>query len=355
MTFLEATFYGNPVWRWFLALGLIISVWFALHVLLRVVIARLRGFVARTPGQLDDLLVDLLEKTRFLFILVLALYAGSLVLSLPSAAKIALRTLFILALLLQGGYWGNGLVAFFTSRFVKRKLKEDAAVATSVSALGFLAKLIIWAIVVLIALDNMGIDITALIAGLGIGGIAIALAVQNILSDLFASLSIIVDKPFVIGDYIVVGDLMGTVERIGLKTTRIRSLSGEQIVFSNSDLLSSRVRNYKRMYERRIAFSLGVTYDTGADLLERIPTMIEKIVGAQPNVRFDRCHFKSFGDFALLIETVYYMLIPDYKAYMDTQQAINLAIARKFEEEGIQFAYPTQTIYLAKSGPSEDE
>jgi len=172
------------------------------------------------------------------------------------------------------------------------------------------------------------------------------------LSDLFASLSIIVDKPFVIGDFIVIGDLRGTVERIGLKTTRIRSLSGEQIVFSNSDLLSSRVRNYKRMYERRISFSIGVTYDTNPELLERIPKMIEKIVSSQPKVRFDRCHFKSFGDFALIFETVYYMLVPDYNAYMDTQQAINLSIAREFAEEGIEFAYPTQTIYLAKGGPS---
>ncbi|HHK66961.1 mechanosensitive ion channel family protein [Candidatus Acetothermia bacterium] len=352
MTILKSMFYGNAVWRWLLSAGVIVGVWFALHVLLRILINRLRGFVAHTPGRLDDLLVDLLEKTRFLFILVLALYAGSLVLSLPVTARTALRTLFIIALLLQAGYWGNGLVAFFTSRFVKRKLKEDAAVATSLSALGFIAKFVIWAIVVLIALDNMGIDITALIAGLGIGGIAIALAVQNILSDLFASLSIIVDKPFVIGDFIVIGDLRGTVERIGLKTTRIRSLSGEQIVFSNSDLLSSRVRNYKRMYERRISFSIGVTYDTNPELLERIPKMIEKIVSSQPKVRFDRCHFKSFGDFALIFETVYYMLVPDYNAYMDTQQAINLSIAREFAEEGIEFAYPTQTIYLAKGGPS---
>jgi len=290
-----------------------------------------------------------------LFVLVLALYAGSLVLSLPSPAKSALRTLFILALLLQAGYWGNGLVTFFTSRFVKRKLKEDAAVATSVSALGFLAKFVVWSIVALIALDNMGIDITALIAGLGIGGIAIALAVQNILSDLFASLSIIVDKPFVIGDFIVVGDLMGTVERIGLKTTRIRSLSGEQIIFSNSDLLGSRVRNYKRMYERRISFSIGVAYETDPSKLKQIPKMIEEIVSSSPKVRFDRCHFKSFGDFALNFETVYYMLTPDYTAYMDTQQGINIAIARKFAEEGIRFAYPTQTVYLAKDGASEGE
>ena len=214
---------------------------------------------------------------------------------------------------------------------------------------------VVKSIVALIALDNLGIDVTALIAGIGIGGIAIVLAVQNILSDLFASLSIIIDKPFVIGDFIIVGDLMGTVERIGLKTTRVRSLSGEQIIFSNSDLLSSRVRNYKRMYERRVAFSLGVTYDTKVELLERIPSMIEEIIGSQENTRFDRCHFKSFGDFALIFETVYYLLTPDYTAYMDAQQGINLAIARRFEEEGIEFAYPTQTIHLARGGSSQQE
>jgi len=355
MTILTTMFYGNPVWRWFLSLGMILAVWFLLHIILRLVIRRLRGFVSRTPGQLDDLLADLLEKTRFLFILILAIFAGSLVLSLPSAAVTGLRTLFILSLLLQAGYWGNAVVTFFISRFIKRKLKEDAAVATSLSALGFLAKFTIWSIVALIALDNLGIDVTALIAGIGIGGIAIALAVQNILSDLFASLSIIIDKPFVIGDFIIVGDLLGTVERIGLKTTRVRSLSGEQIIFSNNDLLSSRVRNYKRMYERRVAFSIGVTYDTKVELLERIPSMIEEIIGSQENTRFDRCHFKSFGDFALIFETVYYMLTPDYTAYMDAQQEINLAIARRFEEEGIEFAYPTQTIHLARGGSSQQE
>jgi len=193
------------------------------------------------------------------------------------------------------------------------------------------------------------------VASLGIGGIAVALAVQNILGDLFASFSIVLDKPFVIGDFIIVGDLMGTVERIGLKTTRLRSLSGEQIIFSNSDLLGSRVRNYKRMYERRISFSLGVAYETSAEQLERIPRMIEEIVSSQPKVRFDRSHFKSFGDFALVFETVYYILTPDYTAYMDAQQAINIAIARKFAEEGIRFAYPTQTIYLARDGSSKDE
>jgi len=193
----------------------------------------------------------------------------------------------------------------------------------------------------------MGVDITALIAGLGIGGIAVALALQNVLGDLFASLSIVLDKPFVIGDFIIVDDLLGTVEHIGLKTTRVRSLFGEQLVFSNSDLLNSRIRNYKRMHERRIVFSLGVTYQTPYEKLAAIPDIIREIIELQEQVRFDRAHFKEYGDFALEFEIVYYMLVPDYNAYMDTQQAINLALYERFEKEGISFAYPTQTLYVS--------
>ncbi|GAG20556.1 unnamed protein product [marine sediment metagenome] len=213
------------------------------------------------------------------------------------------------------------------------------------AALGFVAKMAIWSIVALLALDYYT-DVTALIAGLGIGGIAIALAIQNILSDLFASVSIIVDKPFVIGDFIIVGELMGTVEKIGLKTTHVRSLTGEQIIFSNSDLLSSRVRNYKRMYERRIAFSVGVTYQTPIESVAEIPGLLEEIVSSQANARFDRSHFKTLGDFALHFETVYYVLVPDYAVYMDVQQAINLSIMQAFAERNIEFAYPTQTLFV---------
>ncbi len=355
MTILKTVFYENPVWMWLLAVAIILFVWLVLRVAMRRLVARLRKLAAKTPGQFDDLIVELLAKTRFLFILVVAFYAGSLILILPDIAERALRTLFILALLVQAGYWGGGVVTFWIRRTARRKLDEDAATATSLTALGFVAKIAIWAIVVLLALDNFGIDITALIAGLGIGGIAIALAVQNILGDLFASLSIIVDKPFVIGDFIVVGDLKGSVERIGLKTTRVRSLFGEQIIFSNSDLLSSRVRNYKQMYERRIAFSFGVTYETAPDTLEGIPETVRRIVEDQPDVRFDRCHFKSFGDFSLDFEAVYYVLVPDYNVYMDRQQAINLRLVRTFEEQGIEFAYPTQTIYVSRLGASESE
>ena len=351
MGFLTVEFQGNPVWRWLVAAGILLFVGFVLRVLLWRLVRKLRIVAAKTPGRFDDLIVELLDKTKFLFIFIVSLYAGALILILPELAETALRGIFIVALLIQVGYWGNGFVAFWVRRSVQRRLTEDAATATTMAALGFVAKMAIWSIVVLLALDYYT-DVTALIAGLGIGGIAIALAIQNILSDLFASISIIIDKPFVIGDFIIVGESMGTVEQIGLKTTRIRSLTGEQIIFSNSDLLSSRVHNYKRMYERRIAFSIGVTYQTPAETVEEIPTLIEEIVSRQPDVRFDRCHFKSFGDFALIFETVYFVLVPDYAIYMNIQQTINLAIMRAFDERNVEFAYPTQTLFVQRE-PSE--
>jgi len=353
MEILKTVFYSNPVWMWLLAVALVAFVWVFLRVIMRRLVSRLRKFAAKTPGRFDDLIVELLSKTRFLFVLIVAFYAGSLILVLPDTAEHVLRALFVLGLLIQAGYWGDGVISFWIRRTARRKLDQDAATATSLTALGFVAKVAIWAIVILLALDNFGIDITALIAGLGIGGIAIALAVQNILGDLFASLSIIVDKPFVIGDFIIVGESAGTVERIGLKTTRVRSLSGEQIIFSNSDLLSSRVRNYKRMYERRIVFSFGVTYQTPPDALEMISESVQSIIERQQDLRFDRCHFKSFGPSSLDFETVYYVLVPDYSVYMDRQQTINLDIMRTFAAQGIEFAYPTQMLYVEHLNASE--
>ncbi|MFC2083390.1 mechanosensitive ion channel family protein, partial [Candidatus Bipolaricaulota bacterium] len=347
MAFLGYEILDNPIWRWLIAVGILIFVGLIFRVLLRLTVRRLRKIVIKTSTRFDDLVVDLLQKTRLLFILIVSLYVSSIFLTLPELADSVLSGIFIVAFLLQAGYWGNAFVEFWIRRTVKRRLAEDAGTATTMSALGFVAKMVIWAIVILVALD-MFMDVTALIAGLGIGGIAIALAVQNILSDLFASVSIIVDKPFVIGDFIIVGDQMGNVEKIGLKTTRVRSLTGEQIIFSNSDLLSSRVRNYRRMYERRIAFSIGVTYQTSSEQLEQIPGWVEDIITRQPDARFDRCHFKSFEDFALAFEIVYFVLVPDYAVYMDIQQNINLGILRAFSDHGVEFAYPTQTLFVQR-------
>ncbi len=345
--FLSKIVYDNPVWTWLLAAAVILVVVVILIFLRRVAHRRLVAFANRTVTKVDDLVADLLGRTRFWFLTAVSLYAGSLALTLPPVANRVISTIAVLALLIQVGIWATALVTFWISRSVKRTLEEDAATATSLAALGFIIKLVLWAVVLLLALDNMGVDITALIAGLGIGGIAVALAFQHILSDLFASLSIVIDKPFVIGDFIIVDDLLGTVERIGLKTTRVRSLFGEQLVFSNSDLLNSRIRNYKRMFERRIVFSIGVTYQTPYEKLAAIPEMVREIVEAQEMTRFDRTHFKEYGDFALKFEIVYYVLVPDYNVYMDIQQAINLAVYEQFEKEGIDFAYPTQTLFVS--------
>jgi small-conductance mechanosensitive channel len=346
MSFMQQTFYHNEMWRWILAGAVVLFVAITLWLFTRLLLKRLSRWAQRTPGRLDDLIVDLLGKTKLLFLIVVSLYSGSLAVDLPAVANQVLRAISIIALLLQAGFWGNALISFWIARSVKRRLEEDAATATSLAALGFLSKILLWGVVLLVALDNIGVDITALVAGVGISGIAIALAVQSILGDLFASLSIVVDKPFVIGDFIIVGDLLGTVERIGLKTTRVRSLSGEQIIFSNSDLLASRIRNYKRMNERRVVFGLGVTYQTSHGMLERIPGIIREAIEAQPSARFDRAHFKSFAASSLDFEAVYYMLSPDYTLYMDTQQAINLFLVQRFEQLGIEFAYPTQTLYV---------
>jgi small-conductance mechanosensitive channel len=197
-----------------------------------------------------------------------------------------------------------------------------------------------------VALDTYGVNVTTLIAGLGISGIAVALAVQNVLGDLFASFSIVFDKPFVIGDFIIVGDYLGTVEYVGLKTTRIRSLSGEQLVFSNGDLLKSRIRNFKRMFERRVVFTIGVLYQTTYEHLIEIPKMIQSIIENQSQVRFDRAHFKEYGAYSLNFEIVYWIQNPDYNVYMDIQQTINLSIFKQFKEKGIEFAYPTQTLFV---------
>jgi len=353
MGLLSRMWYGNEVWKWLVAAAVVLFVaaffWIGVRILLR----RLSKIAKRTSTQLDDLILSLLERTKIVFLIVVAIYTGALVVKLPDVANQVLRVFSVLALLIQAGYWGNALITYWIDRSIRDRVSSDARKATSLSALGFVAKVLVWSVVILIGLDNIGVDITALIAGLGVAGIAISLAVQNILGDLFASLSIIIDKPFEIDDFVVVGELSGTVEKVGLKSTRVRSLSGEQIILGNSDLLASRIKNYKRMSERRIVFHLGVSYDTTTEQLEAIPEMVREIVERQREVRFDRCHFKSYGEFALQFEIVYFMLVPDYAAYMDTQQEINLEIHERFDAVGIGFAYPTQTIYLA--GPTRVE
>lgn len=345
----ERAFFGNDVERWLVAVGLLLGLWLLLRVTKGVIRKRAQKFADETNSFWSQGLADLATATKLWFLFGLAFYASSTILVLPDRTLSIVRSLSAIVVILQAAIWGNVLIGFGISRYAKENRVEDAASVTTMSALGFLVKLAIWTIALLLILDNMGVDVTALIAGLGVGGIAVALAAQNILGDLFASLSIVMDKPFVLGDFIIVGDYMGNVENIGLKTTRIRSLSGEQLIFPNSDLLSSRIRNYKRMEERRAVFTLGVTYQTSVAHLQEIPQIVKDAITAQENTRFDRAHFTGFGDSALTYEVVYYVTTSDYNLYMDIQQRINFQLLEQFESRGIEFAYPTQTLYLQQT------
>lgn len=345
------TFLGNDVVAWSIALCIGVAVSALLYVARRMIVRRLETFASSTATYLDDLAIKVISATNPLFILFMGVFAGSHWLVLPDQNVVLLARLAIAALLLQAARWGDVGVHGWLHYYRTRQTGGDVASTTSAAALGFVARAAIWLIIILMILDNFGVNITTLVASLGIGGIAIALALQNILGDLFSSLSIVLDKPFVVGDFISVDDIAGTVEYVGLKTTRMRSLAGEQVVFSNSDLLSSRIRNYKRMQTRRIVFGIGVTYEISKAQLLAIPGMIREIVEAQPQVSFDRAHFKSYGASSLDFEIVYIVNTPDYGKYMDVQQAINFALFARFADEGIDFAYPTQTLYLSRPKP----
>jgi small-conductance mechanosensitive channel len=349
MEWLDTTLYGNTVRQWAIALAVGIGGYAALRMAIRILRSRLGRLAETTRTEWDDILVTALARTKGVTPLVLALYVTAALLKLAPEVRDIVQAATVLTLLFQAGLWLSVGLGAWLERYTQRELEADRGAATTVKAMGFIGNLLIWVAVLLVALDNLGIEITALVAGLGVGGVAVALAVQNVLGDLFASLSIVLDRPFVLGDFVIVDNYLGNIEHIGFKTTRIRSLWGEQVVFSNSDLLGSRLRNFGRMAQRRIAFDLGVTYQTPRAKLEKIPQLIRESVEAQGSVRFDRSHFKAYGDFALIFETVYYVLSADYGVYMDIHQGINLAIHERFEREGIEFAYPTQTVFLAKS------
>ena len=344
MLWLNKMVLGNTLLRWFIALGGVLGLTVLARTARLWLAPRLAARAARTGALVDLCLANLLSRTHVLFLLALALPLGALFLDLPPPFARDLERLPPIALILQlaaWGHWGIGL-------WVDRRFSGDQGTRASRAAiLGFILRLALGSLLLLLALDELGFNVTTLLASLGLGGIAVALAMQNILGDLFASLSIALDQPFVIGDFIKVDECLGTVQLIGLKTTRIRSLSGEQIVIANSDLLKSRVQNFKRMAERRVVFQFIVVPGTPADWVARIPGLVRAIVEALPKVRFDRAHFNEFRDAGLGFEVVYYVLDPDYNVYMDLQQAINLGILQAFRKEGIALAFPHRALLPA--------
>lgn len=353
MPVLTTRTFGNSIVEWLLAL-LVVAVITGAIILVRTCFAR-RASRAKADqgGRPASPLAEIIGQTKPYTLFLAALYPASLLLELPARAGDAVGSVAFIAVMFQLGIWGGYFITSAIGRYAGRRTEAPAA-DSGVTVMRLMGKTILWAFILLVVLENIGVNVTTLIASLGVAGIAIGLATQNILGDLFAALSILLDRPFEVGHFIIVGEHLGTVEKIGLKTTRIRSLSGELLVFGNNDLLQSRIRNFTNFQERRVVFTFGVLYSTPAEKLKKIPEMVRRIIEGVENTRFDRAHFKSFGDSSLVFEVVYYVLSPDYLVYMDIQEKINLGIFEAFETEGIEFAFPTRTIHIAGQPGASD-
>lgn len=325
----------------------------ATYIVLRIfrgrILAAIKKMAKLTKTNMDDLMIEVVEKIPWSFYILLSVYTSLNFIQVGAFVKSVVGY----AIIFVGVYYGIKLcyivIDFSKDRIIKRRKEvygeEDVSV---INLLANIVKYLMWVIGLLLILANAGIDITALVAGMGVGGLAIALAAQTVLEDVFASFSIYFDKPYKIGDFIVIGSDLGVVERIGIKTTRLGTLQGEELVISNKEMTSTRVHNFGKMPHRRVSFAFGVTYDTPIETLEQIPKKVGEIVKRQNPVRFDRAHFKKFGDFSLDFEVAYYIDTPDYMKYMDIQQAINFDIMKAFKQMHVEFAFPTQTIHTVK-------
>lgn len=344
---LKREYYGNTVQNYLITLGIIIGGLLLLRLFRKSILKRIKVWTSKTETKLDDYLISGIEKFGlpiFNFIIIyLALQYLTFSVRIDKLIHNAMVVVFAFyAVRMLSSFVQLSLEAFIKSKEDgEEKIKQLGGIMLIVNGL-------LWCIGLLFIFNNLGFDVTAIIAGLGIGGIAIALAAQNILGDLFNYFVIFFDRPFEVGDYITVDDKKGTVEYIGLKTTRLKSITGEQLVFSNSDLTNSRIHNFKRMERRRIVFAFGVIYQTTSQQLEKIPAILKSIIETKEGVAFDRAHFQKFSASSLDFEIVYFVETSEYNHYMDLQQKINMEIFNAFAAEGIQFAYPTQTLFLSK-------
>ena len=343
----ELSFLNNRVLDYLICVGIFLVSVIVIKIFELIILKKIKKWAKKSVTTLDDFVVSVFEKIVAPFLYFGALYLSLQILNLGTVVTKIINIVGIAVLTIVIVRIASALIAYGFEIY-SRKAKQGSASDNSLKGILKVIRFVLWAGAVIFFLDNLGFKISAVIAGLGIGGVAIALAAQAVLQDLFSYFSILFDRPFEIGDFIIVGDLLGTIEHIGIKTTRIRSLGGEQLVFSNSDLTNSRVRNYKRMQKRRVVFKLGVVYDTPLKSLKEIPQVIEEVIKSIKNTIFDRAHFSSYGDFNLVFEVVYYVLSSDYNKYMDIQQEINFLIKEEFEKRKIEFAFPTQTIHLEK-------
>jgi small-conductance mechanosensitive channel len=325
--------------------GLTFIFWFIRMILLH----RIKALAEKTDNNLDDTFVEMIQNIKAWVYTLVALYVSVQFFTLPELLNKIFSGIFLFVVVWQLIGAITILLGYFTSTFLEKDEDGDGEVdpnsANVARLVTLIARVVLWTLGVLFILSNLGIEVTSLLAGLGIGGLAIAFALQGVLGDLFASFSLYFDKPFRIGDFIVIGSDSGTVEKIGIKTTRLRTLQGEELVISNTELTTARVQNFKKMQERRIVTQFGITYETPQDLVKQVTGIVTRIFGAVEGARLDRVHLTTFGDSALIFETVYHVSSSDYAEYLDIQQKFNFELMEKFAELGIEFAYPTQTIF----------
>src|SRR6202044_3433472 len=340
---------GNSLMDWMAAGIVALAVWSGLWILRRFTAARYRKYSAAQRPTPIRLIAYLVGNTTQLFIVGVALYAAQGSVTLPARVGRELDNVVLILILVQIGLWAGRTLRFYLE-FKERERGADRVFAGSLDIINFIARLVVWSILILVALSNLGVNITALLAGLGVGGVAVALALQNVLGDLFASLSIALDKPFVVGHRLVIEAVAGVVERIGIKTTRMRSDAGEQIILSNADILKSRVRNYGRAPEQRALATIRVPYGTAPETLHAIPRLMEGIVREQPTARFERCHLRGLESAWLEFELAFFVQQPKINSLLDLQQAVNFRIIDEFHRLGVAFAYPTQRVVVDAAG-----
>ncbi|MCA9371033.1 MAG: mechanosensitive ion channel family protein [Candidatus Peregrinibacteria bacterium] len=343
-TILNLTIGGNTVGEWAVAASVFLGIFIALQMVRKFIISRLHTLAKKSTIKIDDVIAGFFNSMKTPIFFLIALFVAVRGVEVPQSIQLILNIALVVVIVAQA----VRLLEEVTVMLVEKQFHKKNSQAPLPGIFRIAIRILLWSVGFLLILSNIGVDITSLVAGLGIGGLAVSLALQSILTDMFSSFSIAVDRPFEVGDFIIVGEHKGTVKHIGLKTTRIEALEGEEIVISNTELTTARVRNYKKMHKRRIQFSIGVTYDTTPEKLRLVNDIVKQSIEGMEHVEFDRSHFKTFGDSALLFEVVYFMLISDYAVYMNAQQEMNLKIHEAFTKEGIEMAFPTQTIVVKK-------
>jgi small-conductance mechanosensitive channel len=342
----QTVFYNNTLSEYVWALGVFLLIVIGFKIVKNILWHRLEKLSKLSKSNLDDKIVGILKSIKLSFYIVLSLWIVSRGLEISSLVNNIINTLFIVFIFIQVTKLLQILLKFWVNKRVESEVQRE----NILPLLSITMKVVVWIFGLLLILSNLGVNVTSLVAGLGIGGIAVALAAQSMLGDIFSSIIIYFDKPFEAGDFIILedGTTMGVVRKIGFKTTRINAIGGEEVVVSNSSLTSQKIHNYKKMEKRRVSINFGVIYSTSQEKMKRIPEIVKKIVDGISEIDFDRVHFKKFADSALIFELIYFVDTDDYYAYMDHNQQLHLQIKEQFEKENIEMAFPTQTIHLSK-------